>query len=300
MGLFGGGNNKRNPVLQLVQYLTTAASVEIDKRANPEIQLRQAIEAVQQQHAALSQQAAAVIGNQRQLEMKLNRQVGEVEKLQASARQAIVLADEARAKGDDAKAQQFEQAAQSFASQLVTTEQQLEDLKTLHAGAVQASEQAKVAVNRNAQVLQSTIAQRDKLLSQLEQAKMQEQTAKALQQLDGMVASTNAPTLDDVRDKIERRYAAALGSTELAQNSVGARMAEVQASTAELAGASRLEQIRASLGAAAQPQAALTEGAAAAESAPLAGQAQPDREAEPQPAPKRPGRSLPQYDPNAH
>ena len=49
----------------------------------------------QRQHQALSQQAAAVIGNQRQLEMKLNRQLGEIEKLQASARQALVLADAA-------------------------------------------------------------------------------------------------------------------------------------------------------------------------------------------------------------
>ena len=77
-----------------------------------------------------------MIGNQRQLEMKLNRQLGEVEKLQASARQALVLADEARGKGDDAKATEFENAAQQFATQLVTSEQSIEDLKTLHDQAI--------------------------------------------------------------------------------------------------------------------------------------------------------------------
>jgi hypothetical protein len=50
-----------------------------------------------------------------------------------------------------------------------------------------------------------------------------------------------------VRDKIEARYAKALGTAELAQNSVEGRMLEVQKSTLEMAGSSRLDQIRASM-----------------------------------------------------
>jgi phage shock protein A len=50
-----------------------------------------------------------------------------------------------------------------------------------------------------------------------------------------------------VREKIERRYANALGAAELAQNSVQGRMLEVQQSTMDMAGRSRLEQIRASI-----------------------------------------------------
>jgi phage shock protein A len=188
-----------------------------------------------------------VIGNQRQLEMKLNRQLGNVEKLQASARQALVLADEHRGKGDEAKATQFEQAAQSFATQLVTAEQDIEDLKTLHDQALQAATQAKQAVERNAMMLQNKLAERTKLLSQLEQAKMQEQVSKSLNQMSELAAPGNTPSLEEVRDKIEKRYTTALGSAELASNSVQGRMMEVQASTAEMAGHSRLEQIRASM-----------------------------------------------------
>ena len=44
-----------------------------------------------------------------------------------------------------------------------------------------------------------------------------------------------------------RRYARALGSAELASNSVEGRMLEVQKSTLDMAGASRLDQIRAGL-----------------------------------------------------
>ncbi|MBV8932537.1 MAG: PspA/IM30 family protein, partial [Kutzneria sp.] len=214
---------------------------------DPKVQIQQAIEEAQRQHQALSQQAAAVIGNQRQLEIKLSRQLGEVEKLQASARQALVLADEAKATGDQAKAAQFEQAAGSFATQLVTAEQSVEDLKSLHDQALQAATQAKQAVERNSMVLQQKLSERTKLLSQLEQAKMQEQVSASLNQMSQLAAPGNTPSLDEVREKIERRYTNALGSAELASNSVQGRMMEVQASTTELAGNARLEQIRASL-----------------------------------------------------
>ena len=236
-----------NPFSKAWKYLMALFSSKVDEYADPKVQIQQAIEEAQRQHQALSQQAAAVIGNQRQLEMKLNRQLGEIEKLQASARQALVLADQARASGDEVKAGQYEQSAQAFASQLVTAEQSVEDLKTLHDQSIQAAGQAKQAVERNSMMLQQKIAERTKLLSQLEQAKMQEQAAASLRQMSELAAPGNTPSLEEVRDKIERRYANAIGSAELAQNSVQGRMLEVQASAVDMAGASRLEQIRASL-----------------------------------------------------
>jgi phage shock protein A len=236
-----------NPFVKAWKYLMASFSSKVDEYADPKVQIQQAIEEAQRAHQALSQQAAAVIGNQRQLEMKLNRQLGDVEKLQASARQALVLADEARSKGDDAKAQEFENAAQQFATQLVTSEQSIEDLKTLHDQSLQAAAQAKTAVERNSMMLQQKLAERTKLLSQLEQAKMQEQVSKSLNQMSELAAPTNVPSLDEVRDKIEKRYATALGSADLAKNSVQGRMLEVQQSTVNMAGNNRLEQIRASL-----------------------------------------------------
>ena len=236
-----------NPFVKAWKYLMASFSSKIDEYADPKIQIQQAIEDAQRQHQALSQQAAAVIGNQRQLEVKLNRQLGEIEKYQSSARQALVLADEARGRGDQAKAQQYEQAAESFATQLVTAEQSVEDLKTLHDQALQAAGQAKQAVERNAMVLQQKIAERSKLLSQLEQAKMQEQVSASLRSMSELAAPGSRPSLDEVREKIERRYANALGAAELAQNSVQGRMLEVQQSTLDMAGRSRLEQIRASI-----------------------------------------------------
>src|SRR5689334_13403583 len=100
-----------NPFVKGWKYLMAAFGAKIDEKADPKIQIQQAVEEAQRQHQALTQQAAAVIGNQRQLEMKLARQMEDVEKLQASARQALVMADQAKASGDTAKAADFEQSA---------------------------------------------------------------------------------------------------------------------------------------------------------------------------------------------
>jgi phage shock protein A len=237
-----------NPFVKAWKYLMAAFGARVDEYADPKVQIQQAIEESQRQHQALTQQAAAVIGNQRQLEMKLSRQMSEVEKLQASARQALVLADKARASGDEAKAAQYEQTAQAFATQLVAAEQSMEDLKTLHDQALGAAEKAKQAVETNAMMLQQRLAERTKLLSQLEQAKMQEQVANSLQSMSQLSAPGNVPSLEEVREKIERRYANALGKAELASNSVEGRMLEIEKSTLDAAGSSRLDQIRASMG----------------------------------------------------
>ena len=238
---------KPNPVVRGWKYMSAWFGAKIDEKADPKIQIEQAIQEAQRQHHALTQQAAAVIGNQRQLEMQLNRQLGTVENLQAQTRQALVLADKARGGGDTAKAEQFEQTAQALANQLVSAESAVEDLKGLHDQALQAAAQARESVKTNAAILQQKLAERAKLLSQLEQAKMQENVATSLQQMSDTAAPSNVPTLDEVRDKIERRYAVALGQAELAKDSSGAQMLEVQRATVDMRGAARLDEIRASL-----------------------------------------------------
>jgi phage shock protein A len=242
-----GYRDMANPFVKGWRYMMALFGAKIDEYADPKVQIQQAIEDAQRQHQALVQQAAAVIGNQRQLEMKLSRTMGEVEKLQGSARQALVLADQARAQGDPKKAVDYENTAQVFATQLVAAEQSMEDMKTLHDQALGAAGQARRAVENNAMILQQKLAERTKLLSQLEQARMQETIARSLESMSSLAAPGNTPSLDDVRERIERRYANAMGRAELAGNSVEGRMLEVQKSTLDMAGASRLDQTRQSM-----------------------------------------------------
>jgi phage shock protein A len=246
---------KANPFVRAWKYFGAWFGAKVDERADPKIQIQQAIEEAQHQHEELTRQAANVIGNQRQLEMKLDRQLGQVETLQAQARQALVLADKSRAEGDAPKAGEFEQTAGALANQLVSAEQSMQDLKGLHDQALQAAKQAREAVQTNAVMLQEKLTERTKLLGQLEQAKMQEQVSASLQQMSEMAAPKNVPSLEEVRDKIERRYAVAIGQADLAQTSVAGRMLEVKRATLDLQGSARLEEIRASLAAEKAPAA---------------------------------------------
>ena len=230
------------------RYMIAAMTGKLDEISDPKIQIQQAIDEAKRQHELLSQQAASVLGQQRQLEMKLARQIDEVERMKGSAQQALRLADEGMRGGDQAKAKSYEEAAQAFATKLVASEASMKDLKALHDQALQAAEQAKKAVEQNAFLLQKRLADRSRLLSQLEQAKMQERMNDALRSVSTLAAPGDIPTLDEVREKIEGRYARALGEAEIAGSSIEVRMLEVEKATIDAEGSQRLEEIRQSLG----------------------------------------------------
>ncbi len=229
------------------KYLVAALTGKLDEVADPKIQIEQAIDEAKRQHELLSEQAASVLGNRRELELKLTRQLEEVERLKASARQALILSDQARTAGDETKAKSYEDTAQTFATQLVQAEASTRDLKGLHDQALQASETAKKAVEQNAFLLQKRLSERSRLLSQLEQAKMQERMNEALQSVSELSVADDVPTLNEVRDKIEARYAKAMGRAELASTNVEARMLEVEKAAIDSQGAQRLNEIRQSL-----------------------------------------------------
>ena len=228
-------------------YLTAGANQKFNEKADPKIQLEQAITEAQDQHRRLKEHAANVIAQQKQTELQLNRALEHLGKLNANARQAVTMADQAAKAGDAAKAAEYTRAAETIATQLVEVESQVGDLKTMHYGATQASDQAKAAVATNGQLLQQKLAERNKLLSQLEQAKMQEQMNKAMSSLSETVGQ-DVPTLNEVRDKIEQRYARAKGMSELAETNVETRMVEIEAAAQNWEAQARLDKIRTELG----------------------------------------------------
>jgi phage shock protein A len=228
-------------------YLTAAGSQKFDERADPKVQLEQAILEAQEQHRRLKDQAANVIANQKQTELRLNRSLEELEKANNSAAQALMMADNATKAGDEKKAEEYTGAAESFANRLLALEAEVESLKQLHLQTSEAASQAKAAVQQNADALQNKLSERQKLLSQLDQAKMQEQINKAMSSL-GETVGQDVPTLEEVRLKIEARYAKATGMAELNADSVDSRMAEVEAATRNSAAHARLQEIRQQLG----------------------------------------------------
>ena len=232
------------------KYLTAKMGSSFNERADPKVQLEQAIMEAQEQHRRLVEQAANVIANQKQTELRLNRAMEELEKVNGSARQAVLMADEATRAGDTAKATEYTSAAEAFANRLIAVEKEVENLKQLQLQSTEAANQAKAAVAQNSSALQQKLSERQKLLSQLDQAKMQEQMNRAMATLSETVGQ-DVPTLDEVRDKIEARYAKALGTSELQGQSVEHRMLEVEQAAMNSEAQARLAEIRSSLGLAA-------------------------------------------------
>jgi phage shock protein A len=228
-------------------YLTAKLTGTFNEMADPSVQLEQAIREAQDQHRRLKEQAANVIASQKQAELRLNKRMTDLEKLNGNARQALVMAAAAEKAGDPAKAGQLTSAAETIATQLIQVEKDVGDLKALVLQSTQAADQAKAAVQQNSRALQQKLAERNKLLSQLEQAKMQEQMNRAMATLNEAVGD-DVPTLTEVRDKIEARYAKAKSVAELSDSTVDASIREIEEATANTAAQARLSELRAELG----------------------------------------------------
>ncbi|BAM28444.1 PspA/IM30 family protein [Corynebacterium ulcerans] len=233
-----------NPFAKGWKYLTASLDQKIDENADPMVQIKQATDAAKDQHQKISEQAAAVIGNKNQLEMKLNRLLADQKDLQQKARNAIEVSDN---EADPVKKQESLNVAEIYATQLVSVEQQIEETKALHSQAVSASEQATRQVKESEARLHEQLGQIDQLSSQVKQTKMQEASTKAMDQITALDPDRDVPSLDQVREKIERRYADALGAQELMHNTMGDRIQEIDAAGADMRASARLEEIRAQM-----------------------------------------------------
>ncbi len=229
------------------RYLGTKLGMRLDEVADPKVQLEQAIGEARDQHRFLTEQAANVIANQAQLQTRLDRSIEEYGRVTASARQAVVLADQATRTGDTAKARSYTQAAEAFIARQIVLEREIDFLKRSLLDAAAATERAKQAVRTSSSALQTKLAEREALLSRLDQAEMQEQMNAAMRQLTASVGG-DSPTLDEVRDKIDRRLAAAQAMTEVSGAGVDMQMLEVEEAQRQAETDVRLGRLRSQMG----------------------------------------------------
>src|SRR3954451_184379 len=76
---------------------------------------------------------------------------------------------------------------------------------------------------------------------------MQEQMSKAMETLS-LTVGQDVATLDEVRDKIEARYAKALGAADLQSQTVESSMLEIEQAQMNVEAQSRLSELRTQLG----------------------------------------------------
>jgi phage shock protein A len=229
------------------RYLGTKLGMQLEQVADPKVQLEQAIGEARDQHRLLTEQAANVIANQAQLQARLDRSIEEYGRVTASARQAVLLADQATKAGDEARAANFTQAAEAFVARQIALEREIDLLKRSLLDATAASDRAKQAVRTSSMALQKKLAEREALLSRLDQAEMQEQMNAAMRQLTASVGG-DSPTLEEVSDKIDRRLAAAQAMTEIGGASIDMKMLEVEEAQRQAETDVRLGALRSELG----------------------------------------------------
>lgn len=237
----------QNPFARIWNYLKAALTFKFNEKADPRIQLEQAIEEAKGSHRQLKEHAANVIANQKQTELKLDRRIKDLEKLQANTRQALLMAEEARTQGNEAEANKFESTAETLATQMMAVEAEVTDLKELALSSAASTDKAKAAVEQSSHMLQQKIAEKQKLVSQIDQAKMHESMNEAMESLTEQVGK-DVPTFTEVQEKIERRLAQAQGASELSADSAEVRMLEVERASQNLGAKARLAELKSELG----------------------------------------------------
>jgi phage shock protein A len=197
------------------------------EQADPRVRLEEAIAEDREQHRLLVEQAANVVASQAQLQGRIDRAIDEVGRVSAAARQALALADQARLAGDEEQAAAMEQAARSLAGRLVVLDRETDTLRRLLLDATDAANRARQAVATSSTLLRKRLAQREALLSHLEQAELHEQLNATLRQLSTSPGG-EAPTLAEVGETIDRRLAEARAMTEVIGSAVELQMLEVE------------------------------------------------------------------------
>ena len=233
------------------KYLGVKLHVWHEEHADPKVQLEQASQEARAQHRRLLDQAATVIGNQKQAQARLDRTIAEYERTTGLARQALLLSDQEHQRGDDERSESFARAAEGYAAQLLTLEQQMTEHRQNVVQATASAESAKAAVAQNATALQATLDRRERMLSDLDQAKMHEAANRAEEQLSATLGD-DVPTVAEVQTKIDARLAKARGHAELlatqATLHVDPAMMEIEQAQRQAAAQTRLSALRDQLG----------------------------------------------------
>src|SRR6266550_8291630 len=93
------------------RYLGAAVGDALDRISDPRLQVQMALEEARRQHQLLTEQAAAVLGNERELEIKVGRAMAEVERIRGATGRALMLGDRASRAGDETAARAHEETA---------------------------------------------------------------------------------------------------------------------------------------------------------------------------------------------
>ncbi len=228
-------------------YITTMFKGGAEKLMKPEVEIEQAINEAKKHDQDLRNQAAKVVAHRTQLESKMGNAADDVGEAREMAKQAIMKAEEAKTAGDAEGQAKWTKAAQSIAMKLQASENNLSTLKTQYETATVQADKAKQAVQQNAMRVSELAAKRMELLGSLEAAKMQESVNEAVDAMSNM-SDYEAPSLEKIEDKIERRKAEAMAKAELRDATPEGSEMELKEAINMAQADAKLEELKAELG----------------------------------------------------
>ena len=181
---------------------------------DPRTDLETAIAAAREAHGALVASAAGIIANQIQAERRLDRAIEEHARVTGEVRAALSHADAAERDAHPEDARRWSRAATAGATRLIGLEAEIRTLRTALVDATAAADRARDLVLRNAEQVRAALADRERLLSRLDQAEMQEQLNAARAMLRA-APDGDAVTVDQLRRGIDQRLAVAQALAEI-------------------------------------------------------------------------------------
>jgi phage shock protein A len=234
-------------------YIKTWFGAKTEEMKDPAIEIEQAIQEARQRDQELRNQAAKVIAHRQQIVSELEEAGDELAEAKGLAKQALMKADDCLKAGDAAGAEKWNNAAKQIAMKMQAAQSTVDMLQKQLVTANAQAEAAKQAVQNNATAVQELSAKRMELLGQLQAAKMQESVNSAMAAMTATVGE-DAPSLEEVENKIQARMAEAEAKAELASaTDPDVAIAELKASTTELKADAALDALRAELGMGAAP-----------------------------------------------
>jgi phage shock protein A len=183
----------------------------IEKTEDPELILQQTIRDMRDRVPELNNSVAQVMATEKLLAKNKDRLEGQVVDLDSKIRASVKM-------GRDDIATAYIGQLQQAQLDLLKTSQQLE-----HASL--ASKQALKARDNYVLQMQRRTAEAMQLINQSKQAKLQEQLA---QTMESFQLGDDASTFNEMRDKIDRRAAAAEAKMQLGSASVDTQMQEIE------------------------------------------------------------------------
>jgi phage shock protein A len=228
-------------------YIKTWFGMKSKEAMDPQVEIEAAINEARQQDKVLRNEAAKVIAHRTRVADEVEEASKEVAESRELAKQALLKADDATRTGNAAESQKWTAAAQSIAMRLQASQKNVEAMQQQLVLADQQSQQAQSAVRNNAMRLEEVAAKRMQMLGQLQAAKMQETVNKAMATISAKVGG-DAPSLDEIEDKIQDRMAAAAAHAQLDAQSPEGAMAELERSVDLSSADATLDDLRAELG----------------------------------------------------